>query len=304
VTDTGTGISPAGLDKIFRPFEQVGDARQRAEGTGLGLAISQRLVRHMGSAIQVDSQLGAGSTFWFDLVVPVVAEALAVQPTRDRPIVGYDGPRRTILVADDSAYNRAFLVDLLTPLGFTLIEAVDGQAALAHARAVRPDVILMDLRMPGMTGMEATQAIRQQEDLRNVVIIATSASVFDSDRQQSLLAGCHAFLTKPIHVEQLLDLLATHLGLRWRYAEAEPRAAVPAGADDTEVLVPPPPAELAVLFELASIGDILGLQEQAAHLEQLDPKLRPFARRLGRLAGRFESEQTLALIAQYLQPTQ
>ena len=301
VIDTGIGIRAEDLPKLFRSFEQLGDTRQRAEGAGLGLAISQRLLQQMGSTLQVKSELGRGSTFWFDLVVPVVDNALEPTPRSDRPIVGYDGPRRTILVADDSVYNRSILVDLLTPLGFTVVEAADGQAALAHVRALRPDVILMDLRMPGMTGMEAAQAIRQLEATREVVIIATSASVFDTDRQQSLLAGCTAFLPKPIRVEQLLDLLATQLGLTWRYMDREPRMAARNREDEAEVLTPPSAEELAALYDLASIGDILGLQARVAYLEHLGPQLRPFAQRLGRFAGRFELEQALALIARYLQ---
>jgi PAS domain S-box-containing protein len=301
VIDTGIGISPAELDSIFRPFEQAGDAWQRAEGTGLGLAISQRLLRQMDSTLRVESQVGHGSIFWFDLVVPIAAGALETKSLADRPIVGYAGPRRTILVADDNLYNRSILVDLLRPLGFMLVEAADGPAALAQAQAARPDLILMDLRMPGMSGMAATQAIRQLVDLRNVVIIATSASVLDTDREQSLLAGCDAFLPKPIRVEQLTELLASHLRLTWCYAAAEPRASAPTDADDTATVVPPP-AELALLFELAEIGDILGLQARTAYLEHLDSQLRPFAQHLGRLAGRFELEQALALIARYMQP--
>jgi CheY-like chemotaxis protein len=188
VSDTGVGISAHDLPRLFRPFEQVGDFRQRAEGTGLGLAIGQRLLQRMGSAIQVESQLDAGSTFWFNLSIPAVAAALEAKPLSDRLIIGYTGPRRTILVADDSAYNRAFLVDLLTPLGFTLVEAAVEQAAVEQARARRPDAILMDLLMPGMTGIAATQTIRQEASLRDVVVIATSASAFDTDRQQALLA--------------------------------------------------------------------------------------------------------------------
>jgi signal transduction histidine kinase/DNA-binding LacI/PurR family transcriptional regulator/ActR/RegA family two-component response regulator len=299
VSDTGVGISAADVPRLFRPFEQVGSARQRAGGAGLGLAISQRLLQRMGSALQVESQVEHGSTFWFDLSVLVTTEALELKRPSGRPVIGYAGPRQTILVVDDSSYNRAFLVDLLSPLGFTVVEAADGDAALTQVRVLRPNAILMDLRMPGMSGMAVTQAIRQTEELREMIILAISASVFDTDRQQSLLAGCDAFLPKPIHVEQLLEVLAAQLGLTWRYAEDEwPDPAQPDGADTATVV--PPPAELALLFELASIGDILGLQARAAYLEQRDPRLHPFAQRLGRFAGRFELEQALALIARYL----
>jgi signal transduction histidine kinase/ActR/RegA family two-component response regulator len=303
VQDTGVGINPEELSTIFQPFEQVGDARQRAEGSGLGLAISQHLVQLMGSTLQVTSEIGKGSTFWFDLEAPVAAGVIEGKGAQDRPIVGYEGPRRTILVADDSRDNRSFLVDLLTPLGFTIVEATDGQTAVATTQAERPDLVVMDLLMPGMTGVEATQAIRQLVELQDVVIIATSASVFDTDRQQSLLAGCNAFLPKPIRVAQLFELLADHLGLAWRYAEAERiDAAKPNGAD--AALVAPPLQELALLFELATIGDLSGLRKRAADLEQLDSAFGPFARKLEQLAGRFDYAQTLAFVEQYLLPDQ
>src|SRR4029450_13206361 len=178
--------------------EQLGDARQRAEGTGLGLAISQRLLQQMGSALQIESQVGEGSRFWFELVAPLVVEARESKPSSEHPIVGYEGPRRTILVVDDRLDNGAILVELLTPLDFRVLEAADGRAALDVAQVRRPDVILMDLLMPDMNGIEATRALRQLEDMRGVVIIATSASVFDTDRLQSLLAGCDGVLRRPV----------------------------------------------------------------------------------------------------------
>jgi CheY-like chemotaxis protein len=135
------------------------------------------------------------------------------------------------------------------------------------------------------------------------VIIATSASVFDINRQRSLLAGCNAFLPKPIQVEQLMELLATHMHLTWHYAEAE--LLDPARQDGADTIsLTPPRDELAALFELASIGDILGLQARAAQLAHHDPALRRFAHRLERLASRFEPEQALALIARYIEPYQ
>jgi signal transduction histidine kinase/DNA-binding LacI/PurR family transcriptional regulator/DNA-binding NarL/FixJ family response regulator len=302
VIDTGVGIHPDDLPKLFRPFGQIGDPRQYREGTGLGLAISQQLLQYMGCTLQVESQLGGGSTFWFDLTVPVAADDVIEAPTSDRTIVGYAGPRRTILVADDSATNRSFLVDLLTPLGFTMLEAADGPTALAHAQAQRPDLILLDLLMPGLSGVEVARAIRCQPDLRSMAIIATSASVFDIDRQQSLLAGCDAFLPKPIRVELLLELLATHLELRWRYAEVEQSEPAQGNGADVMSLVPPR-EELARLFELASIGDILGLRAYAAQLAEHDPALRAFADRLERLASQFEVERLRALLNEYL-PTE
>jgi PAS domain S-box-containing protein len=301
IEDSGVGISSEHLARLFRPFEQVGDLRQRREGTGLGLAISQRLLQLMGSRIQVDSQLGRGSRFWFELQVPVVAELLAAPAPPARSISGYSGPPQSILVVDDNPHNRAMLVDLLAPLGFRLSEAADGRAAIAQALSLRPNVILMDLHLPEMSGVEATQALRRLPELHEVVIIATSASVFDSDRQQSLRAGCNAFLPKPIGVPKLLELLESELGLSWRYAEQQADSPL-GGAKEAEGLAPPPLDELTKLYELLLSGDILGLQARGAELAEGNVALEPFANRLAELAGRFELEQARALLARYLPP--
>jgi len=155
VIDTGVGISADDLPKLFRPFEQLGDARQRAEGTGLGLAISQRLLQQMGSALQVESQAGEGSRFWFELVAPLVVEARESKPSSERPIVGYEEPRRTILVVDDRLDNRAILVELLTPLDFRVLEAADGRAA-ADGAVPRPLAAGASPRTVGLPGSSRT----------------------------------------------------------------------------------------------------------------------------------------------------
>lgn len=133
VTDTGIGISPEQREQIFQPFEQVGNAAHRAEGTGLGLTISRQLVQAMGGNLDVKSQLGEGSTFWFDVIVPVVTLESEFKVIPEREIVGYKGQRRKVLVADDKAYNRLVLVNLLEPLGFDMVTVNDGRETVDKA---------------------------------------------------------------------------------------------------------------------------------------------------------------------------
>lgn len=301
IKDTGVGMTATHIDKVFLPFEQVGDAQKRAEGTGLGLAISRQLVRLMGVEIQVASEPGQGSSFWFEAAFPVIEPVdIKARPVQ-RQITGYAGERHTILVVDDRAENRLVLLNALAPLGFEVTLAEDGQDGVNKAKEAQPDCILIDLVMPVKTGFEAVKEIRQMPELRDVPIIAISASVFEMDKAKSQVAGCDDFLSKPVDVDTLLALLERHLSLSWTYADmpAEPGRSAPPAAE-TE-LVPPPRHELEVLYELTMFGNLERVQEQARYLEGTDPKYAPFARRIRQFARHFEDEPILALLKDYME---
>ncbi|MCP4007948.1 MAG: hypothetical protein GY726_00380, partial [Proteobacteria bacterium] len=139
VQDTGCGIAPDQLTRIFQPFEQIGDVTRQDKGTGLGLPISRRLVQLMGSELHVDSEPGRGSTFWFDVSLPMVQAATRAAQPLERVITGYQGPRRKVLVVDDIDSNRSLAIDLLKPLGFELAQAQDGRQAIERAQSLAPD---------------------------------------------------------------------------------------------------------------------------------------------------------------------
>ncbi len=300
VSDCGPGMTPEQMVKLFTPFEQTGDLQRRGEGTGLGLAISQKLVQTMGSEIKVESEPGKGSRFWFDLHIPVATERVMTDRV-EQPIVGYKGPRRKILVVDDKLYNRAVLVHLLGLWQFDVVEAENGLQSVDVALMERPDVILMDLIMPVMNGFDAARKIRQQSELKGTVIIATSASVFDNDRQESLLAGCDGFVAKPIHAQRLADLLVEHLKLEWLYEGQQIEGGNGAAAEDAApVMVPPPPEELNVLLDLALSGKMKRIRERADQLEQSDSRLKLFSERIREMAKGFKEKELLAFIREYV----
>ncbi len=217
VEDTGIGIAPEQLTEIFLPFHQVENSHHLVEGTGLGLTISKKLAKLMGSTLEVKSQLGSGSVFWLDLHLPEVLELTSVAKRQELNIVGFRGEKRKILVVDDKWENRSFLVNLLAPLGFEIVEATDGRDCLNKALEFKPDVILMDLVMPVVDGFEATRQIRKSTELKKIVIIATSASVFDYSQHKSREAGCDDFIPKPVRAKHLLERLRVHLELEWVY---------------------------------------------------------------------------------------
>jgi signal transduction histidine kinase/DNA-binding NarL/FixJ family response regulator len=294
VQDTGIGISSEQQERLFLPFEQVAEAARRFGGTGLGLTISRQLVRLMGGDIQVESRLGQGSRFRFELDLPVVDVGVAV-PEYGGIAVGYEGPRRKVLVADDVADNRAIIADVLGELGFDLMEAVNGVEALEKAQAWQPDLILTDVLMPGLDGLEVTRRLRCLPLLRDVPIIAISASVTEEDAKQCLAAGMNAFLPKPVDFDKLLPQIAAQLNLTWCY---EPEPAQPAASDREGLLVVPPPEEMEALHRLARIGNMQDIASHARLVAQRDERYRAFANRLCRLAGEYRSKEILRMVEQ------
>lgn len=298
VVDTGVGIAPEQLEVIFHPFEQVGEVQRRAAGTGLGLAISRQLVQLMGSQIQVISRPGAGSRFWFDLSLPVVEATAPARPAA--PVAtGYEGQRRTVLIVDDVAGNRALLVDLLEGLGFDLRQAANGLEAIEQVQAAAPDLVMMDLLMPVLDGQEAIRRIRRLPGRERLPIIAVSASADLEHETGSLAAGADSFLSKPIEQDSLLDRIGLHLGLTWTCAR-QPPAPIPVAGDDPAALVIPSREEMEVLHQLALTGDMRAIRERAAHLAALDPGYRPFAERLQRLAQGYQSKAILRIVSEQL----
>lgn len=297
VSDTGPGIAEGDLGKLFQPFTQVGNkASAAATGTGLGLAISRSLVERMGGRLHVESKVGWGSRFWFDITLPVVSAAQP-SPALTRRIVGYAGPRRRVLVVDDIAANRAVMVDMLAPLGFEIAEAADGEAALAEAERFKPELILMDLRLPGaIDGLEATRRLRGTGRAVGLRIVAVSASAYDLDRDECLVAGCDAFLAKPFREEDLWAIMGRLLGLAWVQAEAEETRAPFALA-----VQPPPPAEATAIYDLAAKGDVVAIRARAQALLAADPKYAPFAQNVLDLAGRFKMKAIRQFVARYTQ---
>jgi two-component system, NarL family, sensor histidine kinase EvgS len=301
VEDTGIGIAPEDQERIFAPFEQADQGQRRESGVGLGLAISQEFARLMGGLIEVDSRPGGGSRFHFTVAFPVI-EAVPVERAVHRTIQGYEGPRRRILVADDQEENRELLRQMLEPLGFDVALAGDGQEALGLARQARPDLVLMDLRMPVMNGFDAAAAIRRLPGQEAVPIVAASASSADLARAQADPETFVQGLRKPFQTGDLLELIASVLGLAWRYAKEEEHIAGEHEAASPFALPPQPMLE--ELLGLVRLGKLVRVEQMAIDLERRDERLRPFARRLVELARGFDEERLMALLQDCLETAQ
>jgi CheY-like chemotaxis protein len=196
-----------------------------------------------------------------------------------------------VLVVDDNSANRSVLMTMLQPIGFELDQAADGTEALTIAERFQPDLVLMDLRLPGaIDGLEATRRLRAAEpaapsgNRERLRIIAVSASAYDIDRQDCREAGCDDFLAKPFREEELWDAIGRALGLAWQFSGSPSDAIAPSP------LFPkiPPAPDLEALHELARKGDIIGLRTRAESLLAGDAALRPFIEALLELAARYK----------------
>ncbi len=296
VSDTGAGISDADRARIFQPFQQATDLRPPEPGTGLGLTISQRFVTLMGGRLTVESRPGAGSCFSFDVRLPAVAVDVTDSSDAARTITGYTGPRRSVLIVDDVAVNRHVLRELLQPLGFEIFEAASGETALAMAL---PELAFLDLRMPGMNGLELARCLRAQPGGDRPKLIAMSASVLSFNKADAFAAGCDGFLPKPFREADLLAKIGDALQLQWTYAEAAgPRrdSRRPFAEINSQL-------ETAVMEELlgcARRGEILALRERLSALRTQRPESDSLLDALNALARSYRMEQIRELLERQL----
>ncbi|HEY9849170.1 MAG TPA: ATP-binding protein [Leptolyngbyaceae cyanobacterium] len=223
VQDTGLGIAQEELKLLFAPFEQTETGKKTQQGTGLGLAISRKYVQLMGGEITVRSTPGIGSTFAFDIQVSqAIASDIPIKSelSQDK-IIGLAPEQKEyrILVVDDSTDSRILLVKILEKLKFKVLEATNGQEAIAQWQSWHPHLILMDIQMPIMDGYQATREIKSKTitsgEPENTVIIALTASVFEEEWQKMLASGCDDLIRKPFTQELLLEKIREHLGVKY-----------------------------------------------------------------------------------------
>ncbi|GAA6617968.1 ATP-binding protein [Scytonema sp. NUACC26] len=294
IKDTGIGIPAEKLATIFLPFEQAGKRERNIEGTGLGLAISQQIIEKMGSTIQVQSILGQGSCFWFEVDLLLTSD-WTVEHANHQKVIGYLGERRKILAIDDRPENRLVVVNMLEPLGFKLVEADNGLAGLETALQMRPDLIITDVHMSVMDGLEMTRRLRQLPDFATTPIVASPATLSQVDMQASLDAGCSCFFPKPIEFMGLLAELQRLLQLQWVYEALPERTQAVTTSDDEEIVLPPL-TELTALHTAVRGGFMTDVQQEALRIKQVAPEYAAFANRVLELSQKFDDEAILSLL--------
>ena len=292
VADTGRGIAPEDTGRLFQYFEQTASGRSAETGAGLGLAISREFVHLLGGEIKVDSRLGVGSVFRFDIAIEEAAAEAVAPGAKGHHIVGLrpGEPRYRVLVADDDPDNRELLVELLEPIGFSVRSVSDGKAALEEYEDWHPQLILMDMRMPEMNGYEATRRIRATPGGADVAVIGVTASVFAEMRQGVFDAGVDEFMGKPFHESELLDKIGKLLGVHYVYDEAEGVEDEAEEALDTEALAALP-RDLTDRIRQATVdGDFDAVVELADEVARFDEHV---AAALRASAERFDADRIL-----------
>ncbi|HAX77985.1 MAG TPA: hybrid sensor histidine kinase/response regulator [Cyanobacteria bacterium UBA11372] len=303
VEDTGVGISRERLETIFRPFEQRREGSQLATGSGLGLTISNKLVSMMGGSLQVESCLGIGSKFWFEISLPISVKTHPTPPPpQPKPIVtGYEGKRRKILVVDDSFEESYLMVAILQPLGFEVIEASSGIEALEKAITHQPDLILTDLKMFGMDGFDLCRQLRCLPAFQETAILIASGGLFEFEDQKREQNGYTDFIAKPFLVEELLEKLQKYLGLSWIFSPANDP--VNGNTSESEDMAIPPGEELVSLYAAAQIGNFDEVVRQANRLQALNSKYARFASTVLQFAEQYDDDAIALAIEPYLPPT-
>ena len=291
VTDTGLGIPSADTERIFEPFERGSQQNIRQiPGTGLGLTITNLLTQIMGGELQIRSSSPSGSTFVVRLLLSDVRQEV-LQPAQTRRICGYIGPRQRILLADDDPLHLELVQSLMSPLGFTLFVARDGKTGIELAAQCQPDLAMIDLSLPDMSGWAVAQDLRASTRLPATKIMIVSANSYE----YTAAGQAHdAFLVKPIQLQRLLEQVGALLNLEWVYqpeTAANPAqgggAANPAGRSRHH---------LADLYRLGCIGHVRGIEAKLREIELEDPANEAFAASLRTLVANFDLKRYMSVL--------
>jgi signal transduction histidine kinase/purine-cytosine permease-like protein/FixJ family two-component response regulator len=274
VEDSGVGIAEADLSRIFEPFERATTPGMlNPQGVGLGLTITKLLTQIMGGEITVTSTPGQGSRFLVRILLSEAIQDGVLHPRIATPsqalIGGYDGHRRTVVVADDDPISRGLIQDALVPLGFTVLGASDGQQCLEIAEGCEPDLFLLDLSMPYLTGWELARRLREAGHASaSILIVSASAGELLTPPE-----GRHdhdAVLSKPISITDLLDICGRLLGVRWRADREDMSVGANASSEISDALRALP--QLEELRELGAIGYVKGIRAKLDEIERDAPQ--------------------------------
>lgn len=301
VTDSGMGIPPEKLRDVFEPFRQVNP--QDGKGTGLGLSICRRLVEAMGGSLNLSSEFGRGSCFFFDVPlleinsdISPLAEVADKADSAPQILAGVEA-NPAIIVADDVAVNRHVLLSMLEDVSTDVREAANGLEVIELLKERSAKLVLMDLRMPEMDGMEATRVIKQEMGMSEVAIIMASATTDEEMMEEAVQVGCDGFLPKPISIGDLLKVVASTCGAQAQKSENTVAPAA-AAASPLQNVVLPNEKDLLGLQEAVNLGDVTGLRELLHQLRKRSPECDGFISEAEDYLSEFDFDKLARLVVQ------
>jgi signal transduction histidine kinase/CheY-like chemotaxis protein len=291
ITDTGPGIQPDDLERIFAPFERGAlGSSQPHTGTGLGLTISRLLAGVMGGDIRVTSTVGTGATFRVKMLLSEVTNPTRIAPIA-KPVFGYLGPRKTVVITDDDPTHRDLLRQVLAPLGFIILSAQDGPSCLALAQHCQPDLFLLDISMAGMDGWTVAETLRASGH-HQARILMISASALEAHGMPLAQPYHDGYLMKPIDVSRLLEQIGQLLKIEWQYAAHE--SPDPVWTPGSGPL--PSAQDVQELIELGQIGHVRAIQAKLDQLGSDYPEHAAFVSRIRSLVDDFDFNQYTATL--------
>ncbi len=295
VADTGIGIAPGDIDHIFDPFHSRSESLPTPRpGIGLGLSITRALVQVMGGEIRVESEPGAGSRFTVRLMLSQ-PQSHSADTTPTTVITGYSGRRRTILVVDDDEAQRSLLASLLEPLGFNVLMASDADTAIAIAGDSVPDLVLLDIAMPGGSGWDVTDALRRAHGT-TMSIVMLSANAHDQNPGGDGSEANDMFLLKPFEFSTLLDVISAQLWIEWTGSGLR---TIGGGSAEGPAAKPRLPAltrpHFAEIERLVRSGNVRGIESQIDAIAASDPAAMPVAEEMRACLDAFDLKALAAI---------
>lgn len=290
VIDTGYGIPQDKIDKIFMPFRQLSDYRLKSEGTGLGLPISKKIIEMMGGSMNVESTFGKGSKFSFEVELKEVVENLTSKIVNQQ-IVSYDGDPKTILIADDEPNDRQLLKTLLQPKGFEIIEAADGIDVLKLLEKKIPDLLLLDLIMPQLSGDDLARELRKDENYRSIPIIVISACNPNDNKELIEELELDEYILKPISDSLLFTAIKKKLNLKWNYSEHDSNNTDDILSNTEDKLVIPSEDAIRELFEAINKRNFSQFYKLLEAIEIEDKGYSRFVKEMRNLAVSFNANK-------------
>lgn len=295
VHDTGIGIPKENLKQIFEPFKQIENQLKFVEGTGLGLAITKKIIDLMKAKLEVESKFGEGSTFRVHMSLAKVEE-IAESSISAIKIKGYQGKRKRVLIVDDNLTNLSMLVSLLDPIGFETVIANNGKEALDICMKQSFDLILMDMVMPVMNGIEAIKEIKKNKNFSEIKIIGISASVISNEKRIEFINNCHAQVEKPIEVPILFDTMQNLLGIDWIKEDSLNESLTSHNNAIKTKFESPDIDVLNRIISFAEIGDFDAIDKLLDQLNTNNDKYTLFTRKISKFSVAYNSTQLIKYI--------